>query len=290
MVDLPQLRDGYTRLNTKLIRGAGNLAANLFTQLGSWRDSDHARYVALLDPQMAGVKLRAAQLQAAYYAEVAKSNGVKFAPVSVRSTDLTDTVLRNGATQTEVYRRPFVSTYTALSQNKQVGAAVREGAARAFSIASSDVQLATRAAGLKQRQGNSNIVGYRRVLSGTENCSLCAIASTQRYTRDQLKPIHPGCDCGEEAIYGSFDPGQVIDPEGLDSMHEALSKQLGVTDRGARDAGIGKLVQYEDGTRLSDLTEIIAVREHGEYGPTLTWRNQHFTGPSEIPGALDSSL
>lgn len=163
-----------------------------------------------------------------------------------------------------------------------VSAAIEQGAVRAASLAETDLQLASRQAGLNQRGANSNIVGYRRVLTGSENCALCAIAATQRYTRGELKPIHPGCDCGEEPIYGDFDPGQVIDPEGLESVHEALVTQLGVSDRNARAAGIGKFVQYEDEQRLADFTDIIATRDHGEYGPTLTWRDQAFTGPNDF--------
>jgi hypothetical protein len=291
MVTLAEIRDGYNRLNTRLIRGGGALAANLYRQLGSWRDEDYERYLAVLQPQLEGLKVQAANLQAAYYQEVARANGEAFTPAPVQSSQLTDTNLRNGVDFSTVYRRPFVETWTALASGTLVTPSIERGATRAFQIASGDIQLASREAGLRQRQNNNNIVGYRRVLTGAENCALCAIASTQRYTRNQLKPIHPGCDCGEEPIYGDFDPGQVIDPEGLDSIHEALREQLGVSDRGARAAEIGKFVEYEEGgTRLADFTEIIVTREHGEYGPTLAWRNQHFTGPADIPGVLDTNI
>lgn len=282
MATLAEIRDGYNRLNTRLVRGAGALAGNLFRQLGSWRDDDITRYISIVGPQINGLKQQAANLQAAYYQEVARANGEAFTPTAIRSSDLTDEVLRNGPSAREVYRRPFVEVYTALAGEQLLRTAVERGAARASSIAETDIQLASRQAGFKQRQGNNNIVGYRRVLTGSENCALCAIASTQRYRSDNLKPIHPGCDCGEEPIYGNFDPGQVIDQGGLDSIHQALQQQLGVTDYQARDAQIGKLVQYEDSQRLADFTEIIVTREHGEYGPTLTWRDQRFTGPNDI--------
>lgn len=285
MATLAEIRDGYNRLNTRLVRGAGTLAGNVFRQLGSWRDDDVARYISVLGPQIDGLKQQAANLQAAYYQEVAKANGEAFTPAITRSSDLTDEVLRNGPSTQEVYRRPFVELYTALSSNQLLRTAVERGAARAASIAETDIQLASRQAGLKQRQANGNIKYYRRVLTGSENCALCAIASTQRYTSGSLKPIHPGCDCGEETVYADSDPGQVIDQRGLDSIHEALQQQLGVSDRSARSADIGKLVEYKsprEETRLADFTEIIATREHGEYGPTLTWRDQAFTGPKNI--------
>lgn len=282
MVTLAEIRDGYNRLNTRLVRGAGLLASNVFRQLGSWRDEDFLRYLEIVGPQLDGLKIQAANLQAAYYKQVALANGQTFTPVEIRPQDVSEPVLRNGPTRDEVYRRPFVETWTALAAGELVRVAIEQGASRASSIAETDIQLASRQAGLRQRQANGNIVGYRRVLTGSENCALCAIASTQRYNRGNLKPIHPGCDCGEEPLYGDFDPGQVLDPEGLESIHEALQTQLGISDRNARSADIGKFVQYEDEQRLADFTEIIATREHGEYGPTLTWRNQEFTGPNDF--------
>ncbi len=282
MATLAELRDGYNRLNTRLVRGAGRVAGNVFRQLGSWRDDDIARYIETVGPQIDGLKVQAANLQAVFYQQVALANGEQFTAVETRARDLSDERLRNGPTADEVYRRPFVESWTALAAGELLRTSIERGATRAASLAETDVQLASREAGRRQRSGNGNIVGYRRVLTGAENCALCAIAATQRYTRGQLKPIHPGCDCGEEPIYGDFDPGQVVDPEGLDSVHEALVQQLGVTDRNARSAEIGKFVEYEDETRLADFTEIIVTREHGEYGPTLAWRDQAFTGPSDF--------
>lgn len=282
MVTLAEIRDGYNRINTRLVRGAGRLTGNVFRQLGSWRDEDVARFLQIVGPQVDGLKVQAANLQAAYYQQVALANGESFTPVETRARDLSESTLRNGPDAEEVYRRPFVETWTALAGSELLRTAIERGATRAASLAETDVQLASREAGRRVRQGNGNIAGYRRVLTGAENCALCAIASTQRYTRGQLKPIHPGCDCGEEPIYGDFDPGQVIDMEGLDSLHEGLIEQLGVSDRSARSAGIGKTVQYEDSERLADFTDIVVTREHGEYGPTLAWRDQEFTGPNDF--------
>ncbi len=282
MATLAEIRDGYNRLNTRLVRGAGRVVGNVFRQLGSWRDEDVLRFLQIVGPQIDGLKLQAANLQAVYYQEIAKANGESFTPVEARPRDLTDEALRNGPSSQEVYRRPFIEAWTGLAAGELLRTSIERGATRAASLAETDIQLASRIAGRNQRQGNNNIVGYRRVLTGAENCALCAIASTQRYRRDQLKPIHPGCDCGEEPIYGDFDPGQVIDLEGLDSLHEGLIQQLGVSDRSARSAGIGKSVQYEDSERLADFTDIIVTREHGEYGPTLAWRDQAFTGPNDF--------
>lgn len=61
--------------------------------------------------------------------------------------------------------------------------AVQLGAARAEYLASTEVQLARRGAGLQARSSNDRIVGYIRTLTGAENCALCYVASTQRYNK-----------------------------------------------------------------------------------------------------------
>jgi hypothetical protein len=185
----------------------------------------------------------------------------------ISANDLTTSTLRNGANVEQVYTRPFVDMRTALSAGASVTVAVEKGAFRAQDLAKTEIQLARRGAGLISRSGNGNIVGYLRVLSGAENCALCYVASTQRYRRGDLLPIHPGCDCGEMPIYGSTDVGQVIDEERLNAVHESIGERFGVSDRG------GRAIDYSK----------IAVREHGELGPVLTVRDQHFTGIDDLP-------
>jgi hypothetical protein len=291
MATLPQLRAGYTTLQRRLVRGGGNIAANLFLGLDNWGDPDYERYLALLQPRLDGVKIQAARLQAAYYAEMAALTGQTFTAVSVSSSTVSTQILR-GVGLEDVYRRPFVTLYTALSKGKTVSDAVSEGAARAFSLGSTDVKLSTTHTGRSVRGGNNNIVGYRRVLSGGPNCALCVIASTQRYTVDQLQPIHPGCSCGEEPIYGQFDPGQVIDPELLEETQDLVARELEVdADRGARDAGLSKVITSPTaGEKLADYTDLIVTREHGEYGPTLSFRDQSFTRRRDIPAVLDGGI
>ena len=72
MATLAEIRDGYNRLNTRLVRGAGRVTGNVFRQLGSWRDVDLARFLEIVGPQIDGLKLQAANLQAVYYQEIAK--------------------------------------------------------------------------------------------------------------------------------------------------------------------------------------------------------------------------
>jgi hypothetical protein len=69
-------------------------------------------------------------------------------------------------------------------------------------------------------------------------------------------------------IFGRTDPGHVIEPERLESVHERIEERFGVSDAGARDP-----IDYRDA---------LIVHEHGEIGPVLAVRGQKFTGPNDI--------
>ena len=114
---------------------------------------------------------------------------------------------------------------------------------------------------------------YRRVLTGRENCALCVVASTQRYYRGDLLPIHPGCDCGVQPLPPGLAVNQVIDEDLLEQVHQITADRLGVSDRGGR---------------TPDYRKLLTVSEHGEYGPTLSWaqpkaKPKPKTGEAEPP-------
>lgn len=264
MATRQELMDAYNRISSKLIRGAGNRASMAFASLDSWRDEDFERFLPFVVGLVGGAKVQAARLQIAFQQQMALQANERYIAPSLDLSDYTTAALRNGATDAQVYRRPFVDVYRALDAGKSLTQAIEAGQLRISSIASTDVQLARRNAGFRSISANDKVVGYARTLTGAENCALCYVASTQRYTRGDLMPIHPGCDCGIMPIYGNQDPGQVIDEIRLESTHEAIEERFGKTDRSA----VG--------------FEAIQVREHGELGPMLTVADQNFTGPNDI--------
>jgi hypothetical protein len=261
-----QLTDGYLAITSRLVNNAGNIAANSFRRLGSWRDDDVQRYIDGLMPLLDGIKRQSSTLTTAYYKAIAEGRDEDFTVPPIPASDLTTAALRRGVGAEVVYLRPFVEVWTAVSKGAQLRDAIEAGAIRARSLASTEVQLAKRNVGLLSRRANDNIVGFIRTLTGAENCALCFVASTQRYTRGELMPIHPGCDCGELPLYGNQDPGQVIDEERLTAVHEAVEARFGFSDPS------GRKIDYR----------AITIHEHGELGPILTVKGQHFTGPNDL--------
>lgn len=173
----------------------------------------------------------------------------------------------------EVYRRPFVETWTKMKNGADFADAVDAARQRAEVLAGSDMQLAMRDAASQVK--SERIVGYRRVLDGNA-CMFCATASTQRYRRADLLPLHPRCGCTVQPIIGERDPGQVVNKELLSELKgrgPQYWKQRGYVDNA------GKPI---DPTSLTSSKADVAVREHGELGPTLVSKHDVFTGPADV--------
>ena len=147
--------------------------------------------------------------------------------------------------------------YTALAAGKPLPQAAAEGRLRLTQLIGGDMQLAKVHASRQSMRGYpAEGQFYRRVLTGRENCALCVVASTQRYYRDDLMPIHPGCDCGVQPLPPGLAVNQVIDEDLLEQVHQITADRLGVSDRAGR---------------TPDYRKLLTVSEHGEYGPTLSW-------------------
>lgn len=236
----------------------------------AYQDADFERFIERVVPRIeAGQKLTA-EITDAYVARVVAdelASGVSRGVVAPVTTE----ALR-GVAASEVYHRPFSTVYAGLGAGKPLDVAVKAGKNRLMQLVSTNMQLA-KTHSSRQAMQRSGAVMFQRVLTGRENCALCTIASTQRYWVKDLLPIHPGCDCSTKPLFG--DPKQhVINRSKLEQVHDAIEAEFGGTDRGAR---------YLDGhNERSDYLDLIVDQEHGELGPTLTWREQKFTGPAEV--------
>ncbi|MDO8308570.1 MAG: hypothetical protein Q7V58_09495 [Actinomycetota bacterium] len=237
----------------------------------SYRDADVDRLVRLITPRVEAGQVQVANLTAVYIAQVAALRGAK--GVQAALVDRAVVTGGRGIPAADVYRRPATEVYTALAQGKSFGVAKELGAARLGSLVRTDLQMAQ----VRQADASYRSAGvrfYQRILGPGNNCALCVIASTQRYRVGDLLPIHPGCGCSTDdlepgtPVYAARDGGErVIDPKLLEDTHARVAQFAGEADRGGRSP---------------DYRQLIVTREHGEYGPTLSWRSDRFTGPDDL--------
>lgn len=244
----------------------------VFRALGSWRDADVGRFTGRAVPFMAGAQQATGRLTQAYLQQM-----VALQLNRPRST--TALPVRAGADlrsvdPAEEYGRPFRTLWAELSpapdgQRKAFDEAFGAALTRLEQLIVTDLQLSKTHASRDALGGEDGIGGYRRVLTGSQSCGLCIVASTQRYHKAELLPIHPGCDCAVAPITGDVDPGQVIDEPLLEGVHDVIQQRFGKSDRGGRDP--------------IDYRKILLTHQHGELGPVLAVAGHRFTGAGDIP-------
>lgn len=239
-----------------------------------WDSLPHYRASAVEDmiqaitPRVTAGQLRIADLTRAYLAQCARELGWK---VVLPPIDQDEIRSARGVDPRVVYRRPAVDVYTALAAGKPLPQAAAEGRLRLTQLIGGDMQLAKVHASRQSMRGYPEEGQfYRRVLTGRENCALCVVASTQRYYRGDLLPIHPGCDCGVQPLPPGLAVNQVIDEDLLEQVHQITADRLGVSDRGGR---------------TPDYRKLLTVSEHGEYGPTLSWAQPKAKPKTKAGGA-----
>jgi len=248
----------YMTASTQVREQVMKFAELVWGSMSSYRDADINRLINAIVPRVQAGQVRIANLTSAYVAGVAGEAGIPVNPAEVTEGRGVDPDL--------VYRRPAVTVYSELSEGKALSDAVKAGGLRLAQLIGMDMQMAKvrqfRASGQAAGFG-----GFRRNLTGRENCAMCVIASTQRYHIGELMPIHPGCDCGVVPLKAGEDVSQVIDEGLLESTHGHVADFAGIADRSGR---------------APDYRKLIVTQDHGEYGPTLAWRGDAFTGPNDL--------
>lgn len=145
---------------------------------------------------------------------------------------------RPGVSAEEQWRRPFVTTWTALGNGVAYEAAVASGLARAGEMAAFDIQDAMRQSANAVQQADDSIIGYERV-ADADACTFCQEVDTAFIRSADAMALHNNCGCGLEPVTAS-----------------------------ARGQRIGQKGQH--GKR-------VAVHQHGEMGAVLGSPDHNFT-------------
>ncbi|EME14801.1 hypothetical protein [Rhodococcus triatomae] len=259
---LPLLDDAYARTVREVRARVTEFVVSRFGP-AAIGDAGLSAFLTEILPTVLAGRRQIAALTDAYLAERLSVSLAR----TVLPQGVIDTAALRGIDPAEEYTRPTVSTRTALSQDATVEQAVAAGVHRLVDLVATDMQLAKTHQAKAVLSRTRGVQGYRRVLNGSENCALCLIASTQRYSVGSLMPIHPGCDCGIAEIVSDAD--MAGSDELLERVHDSIQAQLGISNR--------------DGRTDLDYKELLVVQEHGEIGPILTLERQNFTGPADLP-------
>lgn len=255
----------------------------LWKSLGVYRNQQMADFTAQAVPMVTGAQQQMSSLTSAFVSEQSLAQtGRHAAPSVFDPAKVTGSALRNGASMDEVYGRPFHLVWRDLAAGKTPEAAIQAGEDRAVLTAQTDLQLAKTHTAQRSMDADRRVSGYRRVLEGPHSCGLCIVASTIVYHKAKLMPIHPGCDCGVDPLYGELPASlsvgarvgdAVVDIGQLSDAHQAIADRFGRSSSGARAIPGQKGLEYKD---------VLIEHHNGEIGPVLGVRGQQFTGPSDL--------
>lgn len=296
--DLVRIQQAHHRRYLGVQNAAGDLMGEAWDTFANLDELAAAEFTAAAAVISEATKAQTSTLAVAYMNANDRAAGF---PASGLVPTLPD--IRGGVPAVEVYQRSIVQARSLVSTGTDYESAMSQGRARAVSTARTDVNLSNRAEMERGGQLRPWVVGYRRVLTG-RSCAFCATASTQRYRSADLMPIHVGCDCDVAEIYGTEDPGQVINQDLLDALQEA-GKEDGRGDywngsyivesdgtvhyrktQTVRDDA-GEIVRTKDGKprRESVPGDVVKVKTtpHGELGQTLERAGAPKPSPIEAP-------
>lgn len=252
VIDLSSYRAAAERTRQQVIAYAATMWAT-----ATLTDEMVDRLTETFAPFVEAAQMALANLTSVY---LAAATGTTPVPVA------DDITTGRGVPNDLVYQRPVIATRALVARGVPVDKAFESGGRRLESLATTDLQMAKTLQAQRSLE-DTDVRYYRRVPTGNENCALCLIASTQRYKKANLMPIHPGCDCDIDIIPPGMDLDSALDPELLNATHQQVKGFAGVEDRG------GRAVDYR---------KLIVTNEHGELGPVLSWHGQKFTGPADI--------
>lgn len=271
----------YQSQTTTLRDQLAAFIAALWASLVDYRAASMVGFTAQVVPVVEGAMAHMQAITSAYLATVAGRSGPASTPAAFRSLGVSD--VRAGADPLDVYGRPFHLVWRRLHDlapldGPKIEQAIRSGEDRAIQLAVTDVQLAKTRTAQQVITDSPHIVGYRRVLEGPRSCGLCIVASTQRYHKKQLMPIHPGCDCSIEPITGADDGERLIAPDVLAAAHQAVADRFG-TSSSAADRIRGALTDKGGPVLYRD---VLITHDHHEIGPVLSVRGQRW---AKVPAA-----
>lgn len=244
-----------------------NALVTLWRGLDGYRDADADRFAPLAASYVLAGQRQTANLVAAYMAQQRSLTlGVPNRPVRIALQRVTGAAVRNGADPVQVYRRPFAELWRLLGNQVPFTPALQQAEQRLVKTVESDLELAKTHSSQVVVEQDRDAVGYRRVLVGEENCGMCVIASTRIYDKHELMPIHPGCDCGVDAVYDAekFDGDAKLQ---LASTHAAVANTFG------QSAADGRRIDYR---------KLILTEQHGELGPVLVVAKHHFRSETDL--------
>lgn len=256
-----QAVDAHTVARAAITAQAVNAATSAFEGFTDWYSTDAITELCVaLARRVEGFQKQQATVTNAYLTRVVGDmRGRRVAPPRV--IDVRE--LRAGVTHAGAYGRVTDFYRYRVSTGVEPEQAAAAAVERAAVVAETDIDLAFR--DMADRfMSERDVTSYRRVIrperSASGTCGLCIVASDRIYNVGELLPLHGRCKCTVLPITDDNDPGRNLNGADLRAIYAAAGS-----------------------TAARDLKRTrVAVNEHGELGPVLTYARNEWRGPADV--------
>ncbi len=169
-------------------------------------DADYAAWFEVMAPAVSAAQALNLRLTAAYLGAFQSSETRRV--VNPPQIDPEPYVgrTRDGRTFEEGWSSPPIKSKVAMAEGKTIEEAAKIGFEASSNLIKLDTYAAARNALSDQFRSNDQIIGYRRVLNGEDDCGGCmAAASNDILAPEDDFETHPGCDCTGEAVFADVE-------------------------------------------------------------------------------------
>ena len=170
-----------------IVRGA---VVTFYRDMGTYNEDNVDYFVDAVTPV-----IHAGQMRAIEFTEAFVVRQTKRAAIGLAVSGLSGAAVRGGVAMAEVYRRPFVTVWSALDKGEAWEDAVAAGEERLAATAEMDVQLSHRAAYDALQQEIPEIKGFRRAANAGA-CQFCRTVDGAYVKSANAMPLHNRCGCG----------------------------------------------------------------------------------------------
>lgn len=219
LVPNPLLVSAHIEAQARLRGLVSRAVQGIWTGLPGYDEENVANWLARVVPVVLAGQRQSAALTDAFIARA-----MRRAPIGIKAETVTGAAARNGVAPQEIYRRPFVTVWTALGNGQALEQAVTAGLARARSTAAMDIQLASRSTLTAIEQADGDIRGWQRV-ADPGACEFCQQVDGAFVKSAAAMPLHNHCGCTLEPLTSRAGTSPVPDGVAV-HMHGELGPVL----------------------------------------------------------------
>lgn len=183
----------HIEIQTRLRLLVAGAVISIWDGLPDYDEQSVEPFISAATPIVLAGQRQSVALTEAYLARMLRRPALGVSPDALTGAQV------RGVAPEQVYRRPFISVWTALSKGVAWEEAVNSGRARVGATAEADVAMSSRATFQSVQEADDGIYGYQRIADGGA-CAFCQAVNGAYVKSADASPLHNRCGCSLEPL------------------------------------------------------------------------------------------